>query len=206
VAKKWDYSERGQKNPGRPPTSQEIQDLVVRLARENPRWGYDRIQGALANLGHKISDATVGNILKGHGIEPAPERQRQTTWKTFLKAHWEVLAAIDFTTVEVWTRQGLVTFYILVVMELATRRVHFAGASPNPDERWMKQLARNLTAAEEGFLVGKGYVLMDRDSKFSAAFRTTLLENPCNRYAARVAYPVGVATQAPGRVHLEKIE
>jgi transposase InsO family protein len=129
----------------------------------------------LANLGHKVSDATVGNILKGHGIEPAPDRQRQTTWKTFLKAHWEVLAAIDFTTVEVWTRQGLVTFYILVVMELATRRVHFAGVSPNPDERWMKQLARNLTDADEGSLAGKGYVLMDRDSKFSTAFRTTLL-------------------------------
>jgi putative transposase len=174
VAKKWDYSDRRKKKPGRPPFSQEIQNLVVRLAKENPRWGYDRIQGALANLGHKISDATVGNILKGHGIEPAPDRKRQTTWKTFLKAHWQVLAAIDFTTVEIWTRHGLITFYILFVMELATRRVHFAGVSPSPDDRWMKQMARNLTAAEEGFLAGKRYVLMDRDSKFSEAFRTTL--------------------------------
>ena len=86
-----------------------------------------------------------------------------------------MLAAIDFTTVEVWTRHGLVTFYILFVMELATRRVHFAGVSPNPDDRWMKQMARNLTAADEGFLAGNRYVLMDRDSKFSEAFRTTLL-------------------------------
>ena len=76
---------------------------MVRFAKENPDWGFDRIQGSLANLGHDISDQTVGNILKAHGIEPAPERKRQTTWKTFLRAHWDVLGAIDFTTVEVWT-------------------------------------------------------------------------------------------------------
>ena len=81
------------------------------MARENPSWRYDRIQGALANLGYPISDRTVGNILKAHGIEPAPERKWQTTWKTFLRAHWDVLGAIDFTTIEVWTNRGLVTFY-----------------------------------------------------------------------------------------------
>jgi putative transposase len=174
VAKKWDYSDRRKKSPGRPALPQEIQELVVRLARENPRWGYDRIQGALANLGHEISDATVGNILKAHGIEPAPDRQRQTTWKVFLQAHWEVLAAVDFTTVEVWTKNGLVTFYLLFVMELATRRVYFAGVTASPDDRWMKQIARNLTAADEGFLLGKRYLLMDRDTKFSEAFRGIL--------------------------------
>ena len=87
VAKKWDYSERRKQIRGRPPVADEIQELVLRLARENPSWGYDRIQGALANLGHDISDTTVANILKEHGIEPAPERKRQTTWKTFIKAH-----------------------------------------------------------------------------------------------------------------------
>ena len=87
VAKKWDYSERRKDKPGRLPVADEIQELVLRLARENPSWGYDRIQGALANLGHDISDTTVANILKEHGIEPAPERKRQTTWKTFIKAH-----------------------------------------------------------------------------------------------------------------------
>ena len=86
VAKKWDYSQRRQHQPGRPPLAQEIQQLVVRLARENPSWGYDRIQGALANLGHDLSDTSVGNILRAHGIEPAPERKRATTWKAFLKA------------------------------------------------------------------------------------------------------------------------
>jgi len=174
VAQKWDYSDRRQNQAGRPSIAQDIQDLVVRFAQENPTWGYDRIQGALANLGHAISDSSVGNILKEHGIEPAPERQRQTTWSTFLQAHWDVLAAIDFTTVEIWSTKGLVTCYLLVVMELATRRVHFAGATANPDERCMKQIARNLTAADEGFLIGKRYVLMDRDSKFSAAFRDML--------------------------------
>src|ERR1022692_5160171 len=99
-------------------------------------------------------------------IRPAPDRKRQTTWQTFLQAHWDVLAAIDFTTVEVWTKNGLVTFYLLFVLELATRRVHFAGSTTGPDEAWMKQVARNLTVAEDGFLNGKRYVLMDRDAKF----------------------------------------
>jgi len=129
VAQKWDYTDRRKKKPGRPAISDEVKQLVLRMAKENPDWGYDRIQGALGNLGHEISDQTVGNILKAHGIEPAPERKRQTTWKTFLKAHWDVLGAIDFTTVEVWTKGGLVTFYLLFVMELKTRRVHFAGCT-----------------------------------------------------------------------------
>ena len=152
----------------------QVIELVVRLARENTSWGYDRIQRALANLGHRISDQTVGNILKAHGIEPAPERKRQTTWKTFIKSHWDVLAAIDFTTIEVWTKGGLVRYYLLFVMEISNRRVHFAGCTPNPDDLWMKQVARNLTDAEDGFLTGKRYVLMDRDGKFSPAVQAIL--------------------------------
>ena len=174
VAQKWDYSDRRKKKPGRPPLSDEVKQLVVRFAKENPDWGYDRIQGALANLRHTISDQTVGNILKAHGIEPAPERKRQMTWKTFLKAHWDVLGAVDFTTIEVWTKGGLVTFYLLFVMEVKTRRVHFAGCTTNPDEIWMKQIAKNLTNFEDGFLCGKRYLLMDRDSKFCLAFREIL--------------------------------
>jgi transposase InsO family protein len=156
---------------------EEIRQLVLRMARDNPTWGYDRIQGALANLGHEISDQTVGNILKEHGIEPAPDRKRQTTWKTFLKAHWDVLGAIDFTTIEVWTKGGLVTFYVLFVMEVATRRVHFAGCTVNPTEGWMKQIARNLTDSFDGFLLGIRYLLMDRDSKFCEAFRSMLRQS-----------------------------
>jgi len=150
------------------------------MARENPGWGYDRIQGALANLGHEVSDQTVGNILKEHGIEPAPERKRQTTWQTFLKSHWDVLAAIDFTTIEVWTKGGLVTYYLLFVMEVATRRVYFAGCTTNPDEPWMKQIARNLIDSFDGFLHGKRYVLLDRDGKFCPKFREMLEQEGVN--------------------------
>jgi hypothetical protein len=138
VAQKWDTSDRRHTKPGRPAIPDEVRALVVRLAKENPSWGYDRIQGALANLGHDLSDTSVGNILKEQGIEPAPTRKRQTTWKTFLQAHWDVLAAIDFTTIEVWTTKGLVTFYLLFVMELSTRRVQCAGCTPHPEEAWMK--------------------------------------------------------------------
>jgi putative transposase len=170
IAAKWDYSAR-RKSPGRPPIAKEVEELVLKMAKENPTWGYDRIQGALANLGHQISDATVGNILKANGIEPAPRRKRTVTWTTLIKAHWDVLAAIDFTTVEVWTKRGLVTFYLLFVMELATRRVRFMGCTTNPDSPWMKIQAKELTNAEDGFLNDKRYVLMDRDTKFTAEFR-----------------------------------
>jgi transposase InsO family protein len=180
VAEKWDYSDRRTKKPGRPPVTEEVKQLVLRMARENPTWGYDRIQGALSNLGFDISDTTVGNLLKANGIEPAPDRKRQTTWKTFLKAHWEVLGAIDFTTIEVWTKGGLVTYYLLFVMEIATRRVHFVGCSLNPDEAWMKQIGRNLTDTVDGFLNGKRYVLMDRDGKFCPAFRAILKNEDIN--------------------------
>lgn len=124
----------------------------------------------MANLGQRVSDQTVGNILKEHGLEPAPERKRQSTWKTSLQSHWNVLAAIDFTTLEVWTKGRLVTHYLLFVMELATRRVYFAGCTPNPKESWMKQMAREWTNFEDGFLNGKRYLLLDRDDKFCPAF------------------------------------
>jgi putative transposase len=175
VAKKWDYSQQ-RKSVGRPRVAKQIVDLVLRFARENPTWGFDRIQGALANLGHHVSDQTVCNILKAHGIEPAGLRKRPTKWATFLKAHWDVLAAIDFTTLEVWTKGGLVTFYLLLVMELKTRRVHLAACTSSLGDDFMKQIARNLTDPLDGFLRDKKYVLMDRDSNFSGAFRAILQE------------------------------
>jgi putative transposase len=174
ITKKWDYSDRREKKPGRPPITDEVKKLVVRMARENPSWGYDRIQGALSNLGHGVSDQTIGNILKKHGVEPAPDRKRQTTWKTFIQAHWDVLAAVDFTTIEVWTKGGLVTYYLLFVMELKTRRVHLAACTPTLGDAYMKQMARNLTDPFDGFLKDSKYVMMDRDANFSSAFRTIL--------------------------------
>ena len=106
---------------GRPGIMREISQLIVRMAQENPGWGYTRIQGALAHLSHKVARGTVCNVLKRNGIEPAPERSKRTTWSTFLKAHWKVLAATDFFTVEVWTARGLVTHYLLFVISLADR-------------------------------------------------------------------------------------
>ncbi len=174
VARKWDFSDRRHSTIGRPRVRQVIVDLVLKFAKENPTWGYDRIQGALDNVGYHICDTTVGHILKQHGIEPAPDRKRQTSWATFLKSHWDVLAAIDFTTVEVWTKGGLVTFYLLFAMELKTRRVQFIGCTVGPLEQWMKQTARELTACDDGFLNGKKYVIMDRDATFCESFRTIL--------------------------------
>ena len=109
IAEKWTHKRR---SPGRPRIMEVIADLVVRMARENPRWGYTRIQGALNNVGHRVGRTTVANILKGNGIDPAPERGTRTTWSQFLKTHWDVLAAADFFTVEVWGPGGLVTFYV----------------------------------------------------------------------------------------------
>ena len=133
VANKWDYSDRKQKKIGRPRTRPEIVDLTVKFAKENPTWGYDRISGALSNVGYHITDTTIGNILKAHGIEPARDRKRTGSGATFMKSHWDVMASIDFTTVEVWTTSGLTTFSLLVAMGLKTRRVNFAGCTTNPN-------------------------------------------------------------------------
>jgi putative transposase len=118
VAKKFDGSPQ-RKTPGRPPVDAELEALVVRLAQENRSWGYDRIVGALKHLGYAISDQTVGNILKRHGIPPAPKRKRTTTWQEFIRTHLDVLVAMDFFTTEVWTVAGLVIYYVLFFMHLA---------------------------------------------------------------------------------------
>jgi putative transposase len=175
IAEKWDYSAK-RRDSGRPPVMKEIADLTVRIARESPSCGYSRIQGALANLGHTVARTTAAKILKQHGIEPGPERGRHMPWSTFLKSHWECLAATDFFTIEVWRLRGLVTFYMLIVIELSTRRVHLAGIAPNPNSAWMMQIGRNLTAPD-GVLAGKRFIIMDRDSKFCDAFRTMLSES-----------------------------
>ena len=112
VAQKFDGSQQ-RKRPGRPAVHAELETLVVRLAQENRTWGYDRIVGALMHLGYHTSDQTVGNILKRHGIPPAPHRQQTTTWKEFIRTHMDVLVATDFFTTEVWTVYGLVTYYVL---------------------------------------------------------------------------------------------
>jgi putative transposase len=175
IAQKFDGSQQ-RKTPGRPPIDPELEALVVRMAQENRSWGYDRIVGALANLGYTVSDQTVGNILKRHGIAPAPERKTTTTWKEFIRTHMDVLVATDFFTAEVWTTAGLVTYYVLFFIHLASRKVYVAGMTPHPDERWMVQIARNLTMAEWGFLETGQYLIHDRDSKYCPAFQRLIDE------------------------------
>jgi putative transposase len=118
---------------------------------------------------------TIANTLREQGIDPAPERSKRTSWSTFLKAHWECMAATDFFTVEVCTARGLVTFYVLFFIDIASRAVKIAGITPHPDSRWMTQIARNCTDLADGFLRGKRYLILDRDTKYCDTFCGVLL-------------------------------
>ena len=129
IARKWTYAKR---RGGRPGVLAEIRRLVVRMAEENPTWGYTRILGALKNVGHRVSRSTIARILKAQGIPPVPERP--TSWQTFLQAHWGAIAGADFFTTEVWTWRGLVTYYTVFVIDLASRRVQIVGSTPHPDD------------------------------------------------------------------------
>src|SRR5262245_4311855 len=181
IAAKW--TTRPRRHPGRPPVMARIKELAIRMAKENPTWGYTRIVGALANVGHDVARTTVAKILKAAGIAPAPERP--SSWHTFLRAHAGVIAAADFFTVEVWTTRGLVTHYVLFVIDLATRAVEIAGVTTNPDAQFMAQVARNLVDTVDGFLRQKQFLVVDRDSKFDAAFRRIL--NAAGVHALRTA-------------------
>jgi putative transposase len=170
VAQKFDSSEKRQK-VGRPRTPDEIEELIVQLARQNRSWGYSRIVGALSNLGIKRCEETVAEILRRHGIPPAPKRESSLSWSEFIRMHQDVIAAADFFTAEVMTSIGLVTYYVLFFMHLDTRRVHIAGMTTSPHEGWMKQIARNVTMADWGFLHGRRHLIIDRDSKYAPVFR-----------------------------------
>jgi transposase InsO family protein len=169
IARKWTYPKH---RPGRPGVLLEIRRLAVRMATENPSWGYTRIQGALKNLGHRVARSTIAAILKQQGIPPSDERP--TSWQTFLRAHWRALVAADFFTTEVWTIRGLVTYYTVFVIELQSRRVHIVGSTPHPDEAFMLQIARHLTDATDGVVDGSRFLICDRDQKWSTAVRHLL--------------------------------
>jgi helix-turn-helix protein len=165
IARKWTYAGRR----GRRGVLLEIRRLVVRMAEENPTWGYTRIQGALKNVGHRVGRSTIRRILKAAGLPPVP--QRPTSWQTFLQAHWGVIAGADFFTTEVWTWRGLVTYYTVFVIDLASRRVHVLGSTPHPNDLFMDQIVRLVTAAGDGALVGHQVLICDRDRKWSRAVR-----------------------------------
>ena len=173
LPRKFDGSKAG-RGPGRPRITPEVERLIVRMASENRDWGYDRIVGAVANLGYVISDQTVGNILHRHGLPPAPERKRTTTWPDFIRTHLALLAGTDFFTAEVLTLHGLVTYYVLFFIHLASRREDIAGITVHPDEPWMQQIARNVTMVEYGILLDCRYLLHDRDAKFTRSFRAVI--------------------------------
>jgi transposase InsO family protein len=173
IARKFDGSKH-RRSPGRPRIASHVEALIVSIARENTGWGYDRIVGALANLGHSVSDQTVANILRRYGIAPAPKRVHNTTWKDFIASHMAVLAGTDFFTVEVLTWRGLATYYVLFFIHLESRRVSLAGLTRHPTSEWMLQMARNATDESSGFLHGQRYLLHDRDTKFCAAFQDVL--------------------------------
>jgi putative transposase len=168
IARKWTYAMR----PTRRGVLAEIRRLVLRMAEENPTWGYTRIQGALKNVGHRVGRSTIARMLKAHGVPPVPERP--TSWQMFLRAHWGAIAGADFFTTEVWTWRGLVTYYTGFVIDLASRRVHIAGSTRHPDDLFMHQVVGTLTAADDGALVHHGVLICDRDAKWSAHVRARL--------------------------------
>jgi transposase InsO family protein len=158
--------------PARRGVLADIRRLVVRMATENPMWGYTRIQGALQNVGHRVGRSTIARILKAAGLPPVPERP--TSWRTFLRAHWGAIAGADFFTTEVWTWRGMVTYYTVFVIDLASRRVHIAGSTPHPDALFMRQVSRTLTAADIGLLRPHTVLICDRDRKWSEDVRRRL--------------------------------
>jgi putative transposase len=163
VAGAWTYPHR---QTGRPPLDQKVQQLIVRLARENPRWGYQRIQDELLHLGVRVSATAIRTTLRRHSLDPAP-RRTATTWRAFLRQQAAGIVACDFFTADtVWLRR----LYVLFFIELDTRRVHLAGVTAHPDSTWVTQQARNLllVLGERGRQVR--FLLRDRDAKFCRSF------------------------------------
>ena len=122
-----EYNGSGARRPGRPRVMQEIRNLVIRLALDNRLWGYERIDGELRKLGHRVARTPIANILSENVLEPAPNRSQRTTWTEFFKMHWESIAAMDSFTVEAWTAKGLTRFHVLFAIDLATRKVEIVG-------------------------------------------------------------------------------
>jgi putative transposase len=167
VARRWTYPHRC---PGRPPIGREVRELVLRLARENPSWGYLRIVGELRKLGVAVSATSVRNILAGGGLPPAPRRDSQS-WRSFLRAHGETILACDFFTIDtVWLQR----LYVLVFLSMGRRRIEYFACTSNPNTDWMLQQARNLLMELDGRDRRVRFLIHDRDTKFPHAFDALL--------------------------------
>jgi len=171
VKAKYDSSNVPKRRPGRPPTGEAIKELICRMARENPTWGYTRIRDQLNHLGHEVGRTTVVDILREAGLTPEPEQRRERTWAQFIEQHRSVIWATDFLTVD--TLAGC--FYTLFFIHLETRRVILGGITDHPREAWMDQVARNVTDGFDGPLLGAKHLIHDRDSKYTASFDQIIL-------------------------------
>jgi putative transposase len=166
VRRKWTYRRR--QGGGRPPIAA-VESLLLRLARENPRWGDGRLQGELAKLGHAVSASAVRAALRRHRVPPAPQRQRTTTWREFIRHHKGQLLACDFFTVETLFMK---TLRVLFFLEVGTRRVHLAGCTAHPTAAWVTQQARQLAWTLQEAGVSPRFLIRDCDAKFPPAFDT----------------------------------
>jgi len=172
AARKYDSSDARR---GRPPKPRDVRKLVIKLAMENPGWGYTKLRDAMrTGLGVEIGRTTVANYLAEAGIEPAPEREKKRTWKQFMKAHWDSPCGCDFFAVEALGLTGTVRYMVFFVIVLKSRAVEIAGIRVDPDGEWMKQMARNLTDVVDGFLRNATYLIHDRDPVFTEAFEAIL--------------------------------
>lgn len=170
VAAKSDGS-KNRKGPGRPRIKPETERLIIEMAQRGHSWGAKRIQGALLHIGIKIAHQTVLNVLRRHGMNPVPKGGRQMTWSQFIAAHYDMLVATDFFTVEVLGPKGLTTLFALFFIDIKTRLIYFAGLTEHPNEAWMMQVARTMTMDGETFLHGKTILLHDGDGKYCKGFR-----------------------------------
>jgi len=213
VRRKWT---RAQRRPGRPAIDPETRNLVLRLAKENPRWGYRRIQGELLGLGIRLSATSIATILRRSGLPPAP--RRGPTWRQFLRSQASGILACDFFTIETIL---LKTYYVLFFIELKTRRVHLAGVTRNPDGAWVTQQARNLSGDLIETGVAPHFLIRDRDTKFTRSFDSVFEADGARVIATPIRAPnanahaerwVGTArsecldwTLIHGRRHLERV-
>jgi transposase InsO family protein len=213
VRRKWTFRRRS--TGGRPPIPGHVRELILRMGRENPRWGCIRIRGELAKLGIRVSATRIRTLLRANGLGPAP-RADGPTWRKFLRSQAQGILALDFFTVEtVWPR----TLYVLFAIRLVSRRVDVLGVTRNPNSAWVTQQARNIAAEER--LQEIRFVIRDRDSKFSCPFdevfrsegvrivKTPIRAPRANAYAERWVRTVRAEcldwTLVLGRRHLQRV-